>query len=323
MGCALLLRDPVPSAQVLVSIRAAPISPADLFTVQTGAYDRTAVQHPFTPGTAGVGVVVKLGPGCKSLAENDWVIPAEPGVGTWASLVVAREKDLIRLPADCMPVEQLACYREALTAYRLLEDSSLKPGDAVLLNAATSCTGQYLLQLCAVLRLRAIAVVSPGQPDFEKVKLWLTALGAAQVLTDEGSLRLALEEQRFFSKPKLALDAVGGASGARLAEALAEGGALVMYGVMSGKSTAFQWRDWLFGGLKASGFNLTAWMKANRKKVPALVESLAKLVNAGKLSASVTEYELATEFGDALEHAVERHRNTKVVLRVNDVGEQI
>lgn len=42
-------------------MRAAPISPADFFTVQTGvaAYGRKAAELPFVPGTAGVGVVVR------------------------------------------------------------------------------------------------------------------------------------------------------------------------------------------------------------------------------------------------------------------------
>lgn len=53
---------------------------------------------------------MKLGPGCKSLAEGDWVIPAEPGLGTWRSLLVAREKDLIKLTTpECQPLDQLVC----------------------------------------------------------------------------------------------------------------------------------------------------------------------------------------------------------------------
>lgn len=33
-------------------------------------------------------------------------------------------------------------------------------------------------------------------------------------------------------------------------------------------------------------------------------------------------YELATEFDEALEHALERGKNTKVLLKVSDVGVQ-
>ena len=166
--------------EVLLSIRAAPINPADIYTVQTGGmYGTDHVAPPFVAGHDGVGVVVKVGPGVKGLAENDWVVPMKPNLGTWRSLAgkrarrapagkmciealsppcslsvlaiprapphtnhhthttpaplllpsaVAKEKDLLRLPADIMPVEQCAMLREILTAYRLLEDANLKVG---------------------------------------------------------------------------------------------------------------------------------------------------------------------------------------------------
>ena len=40
-------------------------------------------------------------------------------------------KDLLRVPVDLMPLEQCAMLREILTAYRLLEDASLKVGQRV------------------------------------------------------------------------------------------------------------------------------------------------------------------------------------------------
>lgn len=41
---------------------------------------------------------------------------------------VLKEKDLLKLPAEAMPLEQCALLREHLTAYRLLEDHALKVG---------------------------------------------------------------------------------------------------------------------------------------------------------------------------------------------------
>ncbi|EFN52133.1 hypothetical protein CHLNCDRAFT_27061 [Chlorella variabilis] len=276
--------------EVLLSIRAAPINPADIYTVQTGGmYGTDHVAPPFVAGHDGVGVVVKVGPGVKGLAENDWVVPMKPNLGTWRSLAVAKEKDLLRLPADIMPVEQCAMLREILTAYRLLEDANLKPGDAVILNAANSTVGQLVVQLCHLLRLRAIAVVS-GESDFEKTALWLRALGAAEVLLDRGSLKASGGGLvKFYSKPCLGLDAVGGASAQRPSEALADGAQLVVYGAMSGKAAQFSWHQWVFQGIQVKGFNVRRWMKDSKKKLPAMLESVAKLVNAGKLQATFTE----------------------------------
>lgn len=191
---------PIPSeldwGHVLVSIRAAPINPADLYSIQTGGIygAEPAVKPPFVPGHDGVGVVVKVGPGVKSLVEGDWVVPLAPHAGTWRSLAALREKDLLRLEPEIMPVEQVALLREMVTAYRLLEDAALKPGDCVLLNAANGTVGQMVIQLCHLLRLRAVAVIS-NESDFEKTALWLRALGAVEVLLDAGSLKVRTPQE--------------------------------------------------------------------------------------------------------------------------------
>eukprot|EP00798_Chlamydomonas_sp_ICE-L_P004162 gene4162-14262_t len=96
-----------------------------------------------------------------------------------------------------------------------------QPGDCVIFNAANSTVGQVLLQLCRLLKLRAVAVArDSGQAGWESMVSTLKALGATEVIKDEGSVEL--EQLKFFAKPKLALDAVGGESGLRIADALAD-----------------------------------------------------------------------------------------------------
>ena len=51
--------------------------------------------------------------------------------------------------------------------------------------------------------------------------------------------------------PRLALDAVGGAASARLAEALADGGSMVVYGCLSGHPPELPWQAWVHRGLQA------------------------------------------------------------------------
>ncbi len=319
--------------EVLVSMRMMPINPADLYTIQTGGmYGNdpsqrvSAVPPPFSPGHDGVGIVLKNGPGVKdeNVREGDWVIPMRANAGTWRSLAVMKEKDLLVVPQECMSFDQLAVVREMITAYRLLEDANLKPGDCVLLNGASGTVGQLVVQLCHLLRLRAVAVVSMSVGDeahFEKTAAMLAKLGAVHVIKDQGSVKSELNKLKFFAKPKLGLDCIGGDSSVRLSEALAEGAQLVIYGCMSGKSPSFNWKSWVFGRLSVKGFNTRRWMTDNAKKVPALVDTIGKLVRSGKLAASVTEYELGSEFDEALDHAMDRSKNVKVLLRVSDVGE--
>jgi len=118
-------------SEVLVSLRAAPVNPADLYNVRMGSTPYTvsrararrrsathgpqpqsdALKPPFVAGNDGLAVVVKVGPGVKNLSENDWVMPFKAGMGTWRSLAVWREKDVLKMPADLLPVEYAAMLR--------------------------------------------------------------------------------------------------------------------------------------------------------------------------------------------------------------------
>jgi hypothetical protein len=66
--------------------------------------------------------LAQVGPGVKSLAEGQLVLPLRPFLGTWRGALVARERELLQLPQDVMPPELLAMSREMCAAYRLLED---------------------------------------------------------------------------------------------------------------------------------------------------------------------------------------------------------
>jgi len=320
-----MVSDPIPPelewGEVLINVRAAPINPNDLYNVQIGgAPSEEGQKPPFIAGSDGLGVVVKVGPGVKNLQENDWVFPFKPGMGTLRSLAVWREKDVLKMPVDLMPLEYAAMLRELCVAYRLLEDyGSLKPGDAVILNAANSTIGTIVIQLCRMLKLRVVAVVRDNG-EMDKTATWLKTLGATEVISDSANIRMELEKNKFFAKPKLGLDAVGGHSSVRLADALQEGSPLVIYGCMSGRAPTWPWHYWVFKELKVVGFNLRRWMNTHKKRVPPMLETLAKLVNADKLRINYTEYELSTEFDEALDHALEEGRNTKVLIKVTDIG---
>jgi trans-2-enoyl-CoA reductase len=320
-----LVCEPIPQAlewgEVLVSMRAAPVNPADLYDVQTGGgHEGESLKTPFVAGNDGVGVVVKVGPGVKNLQENDWILPFKPHLGTWRSLAVLKEKDTLKIPVDLMQIEYAAMMRELCVAYRLLEDyGSLKPGDTVILNGANGTVGQVVIQLCHLLKLRSVAVVR-DLGSMDRVAPWLKTLGANEVLADKGSLKQELEKKKYFARPKLALDCVGGQSAVRLADTLDDSAPLVIYGCMSGKAPAWPWNQWVFKQMQVNGFNLRLWMKNNKKKIPPMMEAIAKLVNADKLRVTYTEYELGTEFDEALDHAMEEGRSTKILLKVKDIG---
>lgn len=64
---------------------------------------------------------------------------------------------------------------------------------------------------------------------------------------------------------------------------------------MSGRPITVPWTSFVSKGLVVKGFSLRQWMSANKKKVPKMMETIAKLVNADKLRVEYTEYELSAE----------------------------
>ena len=155
---------------------------------------------------------------------------------------------------------------------------------------------------------------------WDQMQAWLRDLGATEVLADRGNLGRELDRRGFLSRPKVAFDSVGGTSAMRIGDVLQDGGKVVVFGCSSGKAPAWPWQHWVFKGLSVEGFNLRQWIKSHAVQNKTMLDSLAQLVTAGKLKLAHTEYDLASEFGEALEHALERGRSTKIILRVGDVG---
>ncbi|WIA11729.1 hypothetical protein OEZ85_011824 [Tetradesmus obliquus] len=350
--------------EVLIEVKYAPVTPADIYTVRLGGvYDEDSKEPPFVAGHDAVAVVAQVGPGVKELAEGDVVLPVVPLLGCWAEGAVVKAKAVARVgrlaagaaaaaavaapegaAADAagtkagaesatqadelpLPLEYLAAHRELLLAFKLLEaDASLKPGDCVILNVPNSTVGRTVLQLCKLLKLRAVAVLrckpsSEGADErLEAVAEQLRGLGATLVLRDEGSVKTQLQAHRFFGRPKLAFDAVGGDSAGRIAEALEPGSKLVVYGCLSGKAPSWPWQAWVFRGLQVSGFNLrkalAADTPAGAAKLRKHLASLGQLVSAGLLSLEFTEYGFAEEWQEALEHAIDAPGGSRVLLRM-------
>ncbi len=58
----------------------------------------------------------------EKLHVKDWVVPVKMGLGTWRTMGVFREKDLLGISPEMMSEEYAAIIRILGTAFRLLED---------------------------------------------------------------------------------------------------------------------------------------------------------------------------------------------------------
>ena len=290
-----------------------------------------AQRLPAVAGGEGVGVVVATARNVPHLASgaldvNEWVVALPEArlapVGTWRTLCACDASRLLRVPKGLMPLEQLACARSLCTAYRLLEDyGGLKPGDTLIQNGAELPTGQAVVQLCSLLKIRTINLVADDE-GFEAAQAMLKGMGASLVLRDNARLDEFLRALGG-EVPRLGLDALGGEHGKRMAIALRPEASLVVYALQHGKLPSLSPSLLLYQQISLHGFNLAQWVSdEGAAAYLRMLEAIAELVKLEKLSV-VTRAVLAAELAPpgshgassaALREALGSHRATGTAL---------
>merc|ERR1719262_203811 len=322
----------------------------------------------------GVGRVEQAGTRVEELKAEDAVLvlpkptkfASDKPLGTARTLLPCNEDDLFRIPPQILEEltpEQICLTPTIVCAYILLEQygSKLKPGDSVLLNAAhLSATGNALLQLCRLLKLKPLCLLPlAGAPknlvkgeygsksawqdadsravapptvraQYERISEWLITMGAEEVFPDAVALlRWRDRNQRML--PKLALDGVATRDSCeQLIHCLAPGdkdSQLVVYGY--GVAQPIEVPPPLLSawGGHLIGFNLARWvhaLSANCKKMMAVMENVTKLVRANKFTLDTVLYKVGEDaISDAFSRAADASDSTQVVLIFPTLQEEL
>jgi trans-2-enoyl-CoA reductase len=336
--------------EVLVYMLAACVNDEDLLRVQTPLtilndfppFNRTKnkweeISLPATAGVEGVGIVLAAAknigrpdaadkavmnlPGFNPPKEEDifevkdWVIAlpdarAKP-IGCWSTLAVCDSSRLLKVPAQMLPTQHYACSRSLCTAYRLLEDfGNLRPGDTIIQNCADLPVGQAVIQLCNMLKIRSINLVTDDD-GFERTKELLMQLGSTHVLRDNSKLSEFLDALGS-EMPRLALDSLGGEAGKRLAIALRPGGTLVMHQMQSGQVPQISPSLLMYQQISMYGFNLSQWTTENGKEAYLqMLRTLAELVSAERLNVFTRAVRVDGLTQETLQAAIKSHRQVQ------------
>ncbi|OXM68945.1 MULTISPECIES: zinc-dependent alcohol dehydrogenase family protein [Amycolatopsis] len=152
--------------------------------------------------------------------------------GVYGDRVVVPVSSLVRRAVD--EVTGASVWLTHQTAYgALVERGGLRPGDTVLITAASSGVGIAAIQIANHLGAVPIAVTRTGAKRDQ-----LLAAGAAHVVTlDSTDLVKEVRELTGGAGATLTIDPVGGPGVVDLVEATAVGGLLVVYGWMGGAPT--------------------------------------------------------------------------------------
>jgi mitochondrial enoyl-[acyl-carrier protein] reductase / trans-2-enoyl-CoA reductase len=301
--------DPGPG-EVLVRMKAAPIHPADLNRLE-GRYGEKP-ELPSVGGIEGFGEVESTGPGVTGLAPGIRVAVAQIR-GTWCERVVLPANRLVVVPPGVDDGLAAMLILNPATAWRMLHDFvELQQVEWVILNAANSAVGRCVVEIARAQGWRSLAVVRRAELIGE-----MTALGADAALLDDDNLVNQVKNLTQGAPPRLALNAVGGASALRLASALAPGGTLVTYGAMGRQPLQIPNGYLIFKELCFLGFWVTQWFRrAGEAETRSMLEGICRLAAKGTLTAQVAATFPLSEAAQALEAAASERRGGKVLFRM-------
>jgi trans-2-enoyl-CoA reductase len=266
-----------------------------------------------------------------------------PGMGTmrssvWApssSLLLVRRGEELLQQMDSGSGAASTLFQLGGTALRMLTDFvdlHHQPGEVVLQNAGNSGVGFMASQLAASKQIKMVSLVRRGSKtidEYEQLVHHLTTVGknalvvAEEDLIDRAALAEFQNQLRDLSitgatLPKLALNAVGGASATILLKSLAMGGTLVTYGGMSMEPVVVATPQLIFKDLQAKGYWHSRWMiQHDQQQRQSMIDELVNAVLDQEVKCPPTRVFGLSEIQQALECQANQESSvvrSKVVL---------
>ncbi|MFI1093545.1 zinc-dependent alcohol dehydrogenase family protein [Streptomyces sp. NPDC020917] len=224
------------AGEVRIRVEAIGLNRAEIMFREGAYFDRPS--FPSSLGYEAAGTVEALGQGVTGFAPGDpvAVVPgfAQSRYGTYGDLVLVPATAVVPRPADVDPVQAAAVWMAYLTAYGpLVESGQVRPGDHVLITAASSSVGTAAIQMARHIGAVPIATTRGAA----KRQRLLDAGAAHVVVTDEEDLVARVKEITGGEGVRLAFDPVAGPGVETVALAVAPGGTLVVYGALDKRPT--------------------------------------------------------------------------------------
>jgi NADPH:quinone reductase-like Zn-dependent oxidoreductase len=140
--------------------------------------------------------------------------------------------------------------------------------------------------------------------------------GDAVLLTGSGSLSAEILRLTDGQGVRYALDAVGGAIGTEVIQALAPGGRAVLYGLLSGEPVSVDPRFLITGSKTVQGFWLADWAKQHRVlSMLRIIRQVRQLIRDGVLQTDAITPFAIEDYRSALIHAQTPGKAGKALLK--------
>lgn len=271
---------------------------------------------PATNGYEASATVLELGPGVSGFAVGEpiSVIPAFSlnAYGVYADVAVVPAYAVVKRPKGLTAVEAAAVWMAYITAYGALIDiAKVGKGDAVVIPAASSSVGLAAIQI-----VNSVGGVSIATTRTSAKAAALKAAGAAHVVaSEEQDVVEAINAITGGKGARVVFDPVGGPGIEKLASAMAPGGILVLYGLLSLQPTPFPFGPAVSKGLNVRGYTLFELMPdASRRE--AAISFITHGLEAGTLKPIIAKTFAFDQIVEAHQYMESNAQFGKIVVTV-------
>ncbi|MBB4120157.1 zinc-binding dehydrogenase [Martelella radicis] len=311
---------PPPPAQdeVLVRVLSRPVHPGDLIGVRGGyrpqGSSAIAPAGVGRPGFEGFGIVEALGAGhSKGLALGSRVA-FFPAKGAWGEQVLAPVQFVTPVPDGVSDAIASQLHVNPLTAAMLLRAASgsgLEASDLIVFSAAGSAVARLAIKLALGKGLSVVGLVRSNQGAESLQTMFPEAAILSTEAADWPDRLRAIAGKRPI---RAVLDPVGGQMAGRLIDLLADGGAFIGYGDLSGEPIPVQPLVFPVRGLRMSGVSVGRWAGLSEAERTEDIKMALELAHRSpELFSVAAEYDLSA-ITEAVAHAEQPGRSGTVLL---------
>ncbi len=209
---------PIPKEnEVLIRITATTVNPLDMKIREGYLQKQMPVTFPYVPGMDVAGTIEESGSSVSRFKAGDLVFANKMGGGTYAEYASFPEDKVSLIPSSISQQEAAALAIPLATSYSILvENSSYKQGERLLIQGAAGAVGLVLVQMAKAMGIYVIATASGDGVALVK------SLGADEVID--------YKSQDFTTLVKdidVVADLAGGEAQNRLFEVIKKNGLLI------------------------------------------------------------------------------------------------